>query len=360
MLNIFSKTLLLTLFFSFESYAQLEPIGEHELSNMIGQAFINIDRTDNASGTDFTKLTFGLDVKTSLNSDLLEFGRYERAGEVAGSSDIRITDFALGSIDSDGTIIPFEIKDPFVELAFEDNAGKQDLIGVRLGFGGARGALSGTIESLTGNVNVDIKDTAQALSEADGNFLGDILAALGPSLLGDSPLETRAVLVDSSGERDPVRATKVGIENGFDLVVNTTTVSSFSRGILSITAAVLPNTNCVDGSGFFSGPCDTSINFTANGCEVDGGIGVCFDLSDYNTLDVGNKKADGSFDFAEGLFLSFQTKPVIWKNGTTNTETVSGAFLNVPNGGLEVTLKQALNGTDRVRTKYVDPYFGGF
>ena len=88
MLNIFSKIIFLTMFLSFESTALLEPISEVELSNTIGQAFINIDHTDSVSGPDFTKLTFGLDVKTSLNADLLELGRYERAGETAGSSDI--------------------------------------------------------------------------------------------------------------------------------------------------------------------------------------------------------------------------------------------------------------------------------
>lgn len=359
MLNILLKLTLLLLFIPPLLQAQLVPIDESELSNMTGQAFVNVD-SSSAAGLDFTRVTLGLDVETSLNADLLEFGRYERAGELAGSSDIRISDFALGSIDSNGNIVPFEIKDPFIELAFEDNTGKQDLIGIRLGFGAAKGALSGNIESLTGNVNVDISDTAQALSEADGNFIGDILAALGPTLLGDSPLNTRAVLIDSSGEKDSIRATKIGIENGFDLVVDTRNVNGFSRGILAITAAILPNTSCVDGSGLFSGPCDTSINFTANGCEVDGGISVCFDLSDYNTLDVGEKQDDGTFDFAEGLFLSFQSKAVTWIDGSTSTETVSGAFLNVPNGGLEVTLKQALRGTDRVRTKFIDPYFGGF
>jgi hypothetical protein len=356
MLNTFSRLILLLFFISPLLQAQLVPINESELSNMTGQAFINIDNSSSGS-VDFTKITLGLDVETLLNSDLLEFGRYER--DSVDGADIRISNFALGSIDSNGDIVPFEIKDPFVELAFEDNAGKQDLIGIRLGFGGARGALSGTIESLTGNINVDIKDTAQALSEADGNLIGDILAALGPTLLGNSPLNTRAVLVDGSGERDPIRATKIGIENGFDLVVDTGGVNVISRNILALTALVLPNTYCVDGSGFFSGPCDTSINFTASGCEVDGGIEVCFDLSEYKTLEIGDKQEDDSYDFAAGLFLSFQSKAVTWNDGSTSTTTVSGAFLNVPNGGLEVTLKEALKGTDRVRTKFIDPYFGG-
>lgn len=347
MLNTFSKILLLFLLPVQFSYAQLIPIDEAELSGMTGQAFINIDRSSSNS-IDFTKLSFGLDIKTSLNSDLLELGRYERSGEVAGSSDIRISDFALGKIDSNGNIIPFEIKDPFIELAFEDNAGKQDLVGVRLGFGGAKGALSGNIESLTGSVNVAIRDTASGLAAAD-TLLGDLSAAL----LASSPIETEAVLVNGSGNLDPIRATKVGIPNGNKFNIYASSLGD--RLALNI-ASVIPGLDCIDGS--FFGGCKHG-QITSNDCNALG-IATCFDLANYNTLDVGEKQSDGSFDFANGLFLSFQTKPVTWQDGSTSTGTVSGAFLNVPNGGLEVTLEQAFTGTERVRTRYVDPYFGGF
>lgn len=346
MLNIFSKFIFFICFIVQSAFAQLVPINETELSNMTGQAFINIDR-DSFGSVDFTKLTFGLDVKTSLNSDLLELGRYERSGEAVGSSDIRISDFALGKIDSSGNIIPFEIKDPFIELAFEDNAGKQDLIGVRLGFGGAKGALSGNIESLTGSVNVAIRDTAAGLAAADS-----LLADLSAVLLAGSPIETDAQLVNASGALDPIRATKIGIPNG-----NKFNIIPSSRGDRAalLLASIIPGLDCIS-VGFFQ--CNQA-QITSNNCSALG-IATCFNLSDYNTLEVGNKTGSNTFDFAEGMFLSFQTKPVTWKDGLTNTNTVSGAFLNVPNGGLEVTLEQAFTGTDRVRTRYADPYFGGF
>lgn len=354
MLNTFSKIILFLLLPIQFASAQLIPIDEAELSEMTGQAFINIDEShDNSSGLDFTKVTLGLDVDTLLNADKLDLGNYDRGG---AGSDILIDNFALGKIDSNGNVVPFSIRDPFIELAFDDDAGKQNLVGVRIGFGGAKGALSGTIKSLTGNVNVDIKDTAQALSEADGDFIGDILTALGPSLLGNSPLVASAVLVDSAGNPNSIRASKVGLKNGTEIEIDTRNVNGFSRGILSFTAGILPNTYCVDSSAWFSGPCDTSINFISQGCEVDGGIATCFNLEDYNTLEVGNKKSDGTFDFAEGLSLSFQSERIAWRN-SNGVISEKGAFLNVPNGGLEVTLKEALKGTDRVRTRYVDPYF---
>ncbi len=345
MLNTFSNFFLLLIFIPGLLQAQLIPIEEGELSEMTGQAFMNIDRSA-ANGLDFTKLTLGLDVKTSLNSDLLELGNYTRDG--TPGSDIKINDFALGSIDSDGKIVPFEIKDPFIELAFEDNAGKQDLVGVRLGFGGAKGVLSGSIQSLTGNINIDIRDTADGLSNAD-NGLADLTAAL----LGNSPIEANAVLVNSDGTPNNIRATEIGIKNGetFDIVPT----SGGDKFVLWAAAGLgIGGLNCVD-NGFFS--CGKA-EITAGGCEA-AGIDVCFDLNTYNSLDVGKKQNDGSFDFSEGLFLGFQTKQITWVDGSTSTKATAGAFLNVPNGGLEVTLEQALLGTKRVRTRYADPYFGG-
>lgn len=347
MLNIFSKKLLLLLFPIQVCFAQLVPIDETELSGMTGQAFINLDHSS-SGGLDFTKVSLGLDVKTSLNSDLLDVGNYDNG------SDIRIKDFALGNIEADGSITPFEIRDPFIELAFEQDGSKQNIVGVRLGFGGAKGALSGTIESLSGNINVEIRDTAAGLNDS-----GSLLGGLAAVLLANSPIETTAKLVDSNGNLDQTRASLVGIPNGdtFDIYAS----NSLERIALTF-IDVLPQTSCA--ARTWIGSCK-QLELEAQGCETLG-INVCFDLKKYNTLDVGsNVVKDGngkvtSSDYAQGLFLGFQTKAITWIDGITPTTTTKGAFLNVPNGGLQVNLAEAFKGTDRVRTRYVDPYFGGF
>lgn len=322
MLNILSRILFCALFFVQVSYAQLVPIAEQELSDMTGQAFINIDHTDNLTGTDFTKFTFGLDIKTSLNADLLELGKYERAGELSGSADLRITDFALGHIDSSGSIVPFEIEDPFIELAFEEDvAGKQNLVGVRLGFGGALGKLSGNIESLTGNIDVKLLGRAEPVRDAAGWFLAGLMGAAG---IGDNRILTgNAVLVDKdTGLSDPIRGRTVGMLNGDELT-------------------------CASGGCIIDW-------FSSSRCALLG-ISTCFPLGDFRSLDIGNGTTP-----SEGLFLSFQTKDVTWLDGATSTIATEGAFMNIPNGGITVDFDQALGGIARERTKYVDPYFGGF
>jgi hypothetical protein len=309
--------------------AQLVPISENELAGTVGQAFIDIDRTS-SSGLDFTKVSLGLDVKTSLNSDLLELGRYERSGEAVGSSDIRISDFALGHIDSNGDIIPFEISDPFIELAFDDSSGSQNLVGVRLGFGGALGKLSGNIESLTGNIDVGVYGTGSTIAPNMNCSWIDFICNGAKLLVGgawaNSQFKAKSYLIDSNGNSDPIRATQIGILNGQSLSMPGS--SSFENFIV----------------GFL-----TSQNCSLSGTQT------CFSLQNFKSLDIGDNGAP-----SEGLFLSFQTQTVTWQDGSTPTAASEGAFMNIPNGGINVSFEQAFNGTPRARTKYVDPYFGGF
>ena len=304
----------------------MQPMSDDELGNAVGQAFFQIDRTEGANGFDFTRFTFGLDVDVSLNADLVEFGRYPRAGETA-PSDIRISDFALGSIEN-GVIKPFSIKDPFFELAFERNSqGGQDLVGVRVGFGEAQGKLSGNIESLTGNLEVDVIGTARPIYDVAS--LGQRALLLLAGVTRDTVLSTDAVLQDENGNRDEIRAQWVGVENGVPL-------------------------NCDSGCNL-GGLTDVLLNlFKSDNCQILG-IQTCFRLNTFRTLDI--QKADGSP--ATGMFLSLQTKTVSWVdgNGSINTPAAQGAFLNIPNGGIKVDFEQSFNGTQRVQTKFVDPYY---
>lgn len=328
MLNTFSKILCLLFCFSIQVSAQLIPLNEADLSIMTGQAFINIDHNE-TTDLDFTKITLGLDVETSLNADLIELGNYADNNEQANSADVRIRDFGLGSIDKDGNIVPFKIKDPFVELAFDNSSGRQDLVGFRLGFGGAQGTLSGAIEFLSGNINVNVQGSAAPIRDA--NFLARIL-------LSDSNiLGAQAVLVRGPNEGGDVgnpitedarrRASWVGIPEGDSLgCISGCTLGSAIAGVIGGL-----NINC----GLV-------------------GIDTCFPLKNFQSLRIGDQENDVD---ANGLFLSFQTKAITWYDQGVGTPASKGAFFNIPNGGITVDFDEAFNGTPRVRTRYVDPYF---
>lgn len=151
---------------AFSVAAELKPIADEDLNQYSGQAAIAVDLT--TVGTDdYTKITLGMEVDVQMNVETFELGQYDIPGDPAADVDIR--NMGFGSISTNDTqvqldgqtyalneIIPFEINDPYFEIA-QDNA-TGELKGFRIGFGEARGQLSGDFNSISGNIGVDITD----------------------------------------------------------------------------------------------------------------------------------------------------------------------------------------------------------
>jgi len=176
--------------------AKLEELADDELSAVTGQAFINLT-TDSNAGINYTRVNFGLNIDTQLNIKKLQLGQYNRAGELAGSSDILINNFALGTVGPNDTVNPFKIANPFLELAYDGNR----VVGVRIGFGEAKGTLSGDIQSLTGNIPVHIKGTGDAIYNKSNLLQQSALFLAG--VYRSSIVEADAILVNSGGR--PIR-----------------------------------------------------------------------------------------------------------------------------------------------------------
>lgn len=374
--------------------ADLQPITDDELSQVTGQAFVSVDRQyhpDENDSTSYTRVNLGMDIEIQTNVDVLELGRYERDGEKSGTSDVLIEDFALGYINNrayfdrnskaprqrrpDGSaygeneIVPFLIDNPFFEFAYDENA--EEVVGFRLGFGESMGMLSGRIETLTGNVNVDIIDRGAGLRDASssGNLFDQIIVLLTPLLEGGSPLQTKAQLVygeegdPNIGELDPIRAEHIGIPNGERFVLEG--AGGFTRWSVKnlIGWGSSSRIEVPDCSFFSCGGGD--IYVYAQDCLVLG-IDSCFDLDIYNSFPVGQLETVGGERRitapVDGAFISFQTKDLDWLSDVKKTNpnpedfirATSGAFFNIPNGATEVNLNEALYGTERYRTEYID------
>lgn len=308
--------------------AQMQALDDAELSTITGQAFINLT-TDANAGINYTRVNFGVDVDTQLNIKKLQLGQYNRAGEAAGSSDILINNFALGTVNADNTINPFKVSNPFVEFAYSGN----QVVGVRIGFGEAKGILSGDIQSLTGNIPVHIKGTGEAIyNKAD---VGQRLALFLAGVYRSSTVEADANLVSSGGVSDPVRGTMAGIKNGEGL-------------------------NCT--AGCAGGWTDALLGaFASNNCSILG-IQTCFNLSQFQSLPVGNTADMSSMqNSAKGFFISLQTQDVAWRDMDSNAfmTALKGAFMNMPkyrdaNGNMvspiNIDFDQAFNGIPRQDT----------
>ena len=373
--------------------ADLQPISDSAMSEVTGQAFVSVDRQhhpDETNSTSFTRVNLGMEIDIQSNIDTLELGRYDREGEKPGTADVLIDDFALGYINNraffdrnpkaarqrkrDGSafaeneIVPFQIDNPFFEFAMDEDS--QEIVGFRLGFGKAMGMLSGKIETLTGNVNVDIIDKGQGLSNANsnGNFFDQAISFLAPLLTSGDPISAKAQLVHGAegdpniGELDPVRAEHIGIPNGKSFVIEG--ANGFVRTSLNLLGGGLSSEFELPGcGGLFCGGGDVIIE--AQDCAMLG-IDVCFDLDNFNSFPIGEIEEVGNerriVAPADGAFISVQTKDLDWLEDVSKTNptaddfirATSGAFFNIPNGATEVNLNQALNGTERVRTEYID------
>ncbi|TBW47517.1 hypothetical protein EZI54_22620 [Marinobacter halodurans] len=378
-------------------HAELKPISDEAMSEVTGQAFVSVDRQQYPSAdnnTSYTRVNLGMDIEIQTNADTFELGRYERDGEVEGSSDVLINNFSLGYIyDSsyyernpdaarqlkadgsayqDGEIVPFKISNPYLEFAYDEST--EEIVGFRFGFGESQGILSGAIQQLTGNINIDILDRGEGLSAADsnGNLFDQMVGFLTPVLAGSSPLKTKARLVqgnpdrDNYGGLDPVRAEYIGVPNGEKFVLED--VNYLVAGLIDIISPTLSSELYTENCSLFGG-CDVVV--VAQQCEVLG-IQACFDLGIYNSMPVGQiEDVNGKRTItgpSDGAFISFQTKDLEYLADVAKSDpspedfikATAGAFFNIPNGAVTVNLEEALTGIEGQRREYIDRGVGLF
>ncbi|MCO2633623.1 hypothetical protein FA314_15865, partial [Pseudomonas aeruginosa] len=272
---------------------------------------------------------------SSAASDVYKRQQYNRSGELAGSADIAIDNFALGTVnDTTGAINPFLISNPYIEFAYDGSK----MVGIRIGFGEAKGYLSGDIKTLTGNVPVDLYGTGSQLggSISCGLLALDCLAAkTAITLTGSSQYTAQAELVNSSGNPDPIRAAMIGLKNGTALDMHDSTI------IGSLVNVLLPF-------------------LTSNDCKLMGAQ-TCFNLAQYQSFPIGTvdpNNAQNFIDSSKGFFISMQSQNVQWRDQQDPSKLVAalaGAFLNMSRNAdgtapIKVDFGQAFNGIPRQDT----------
>lgn len=167
MVNQFKSTLAIVLAgMSTCALAELKPLADEELSEFSGQAAVAFDVSQLGMNS-YTRVTLGMEADIQMNINTLELGNYNRAGETL-AADVDIRNLGFGSISEDSSkvqldgntyaandIVPFEFNDPYFEIAQDAS---DDLLGFRLGFGEARGQMSGDFNSISGNIGIEIQD----------------------------------------------------------------------------------------------------------------------------------------------------------------------------------------------------------
>jgi len=357
----------------------LEAISDREMSEVNGQAFIKVEASSYDQGTgawagdyEFTKVNLGLDIETLTTADTLKVGEFERTAYTDGTvpvlnddrtivydqngnpvvheADIIINDFALGRVENyqnaaEATIDPFVIRDPYIELAYKIENGVRRVAGVRIGFGQAKGWLSGEIVSLTGRFQGQIRGLVKTVYDQNCDSWTDSFSCLELSLAQSTEIYTQIDLLDASngsgtagnGEAYLKRASWAGVPNG----------RSFESDDSGLIASLIPTLT------------------VAEDCEVTG-TPACFRTTLYKSIYVGDDQEDFEDGSASGTFVSLQTEAVPWKDlsGLADADRVlteRGAYLNMSQyagkGGdqdvrypLYLDLYTATNGQDRVAT----------
>lgn len=146
----------------------LTPLNDNELSNISGQALVEVLKTIGTggvtgdAGTTFTRIRLG--VKATLNANLgkIELGNYDiPVGTYNADNkaqDILINNATLGCVSTGDGACPvadqyFLVSKPYIEFAYKnDGTPQKELVGLRLGAENVDGWLGGDILSLSGDV----------------------------------------------------------------------------------------------------------------------------------------------------------------------------------------------------------------
>ena len=196
--------------------AELEPISDKEMSKVQGQALMTVDNIEDGTHS-FTRVTMGMDVKTRLNVDNAVVG-----GDDSGS-DIDVSDLALGHYVRDETrtqidgqtynvddVVRFQGAQPYFELARNGN----DLAGFRMGFGEARGTLSGNFASFSGNLGIKINQ--EDGTQVDATLFDDagIATNYRASQIGVPGEDGTCATADQCVALTNVKSMDIGVDNG--------------------------------------------------------------------------------------------------------------------------------------------------
>lgn len=196
--------------------AELEPISDDEMSEVQGQALMTVDNLDDGNHR-FTRITMGMDVKTRLNVDNAVAG-----GDAAGA-DLNVSDLALGHyardanrIQIDGQtysvdeVVRFQGAQPYFELA--ERSG--ELSGFRMGFGEARGTLSGNFASFSGNLGIKLDQGDGTLVDATLFDDAGVATNRRATQIGISGADGTCASPDQCVALTNIRSMDVGVDNG--------------------------------------------------------------------------------------------------------------------------------------------------
>lgn len=136
---------------SFIGGADLVPIADQDLSEIGGQAILNVSTGSTSGGYDYVRLGAGLDILANANVDRLSLGIGGANG--GGGTDIDFRNVSVGTI-SGSTVRGLRMVDPYIEFVWDENGATREVVGMRVGARRMEGNLSSLITSLSGSLRL--------------------------------------------------------------------------------------------------------------------------------------------------------------------------------------------------------------
>ena len=148
-------------FTCYQVNADMKPMDDTAMEATVGQAFIEMD-SNTLNGNQFSRITFGQDVKVQANADSLDLG-YNYNGDLDFSdTDFSATNLSLGYIDTaTNTIVPFEFTNPYFEWVTDAS---NNMVGFRMGAEETKGKLQMDLTSFSGNIGIQF-DTGGTITQ---------------------------------------------------------------------------------------------------------------------------------------------------------------------------------------------------
>jgi hypothetical protein len=178
-------------------------LDEGQMDGVWGQAILDLANTS-ANGLDFSRITLNADISLSANFKELRLGQYAAAANGTGADiDIQALQFGRnplvvpvgGDANRDRVV---KITNPYFEFVYKNAAdpANREVVGMRLGFGGATGYLGTQMRSLSGSLNAAIVNAdgtpGTALDITGKRFdAAGVLPTIGQLQLGNAEGPTR-------------------------------------------------------------------------------------------------------------------------------------------------------------------------
>ena len=129
----------------------LKPLDDAELSGVWGQALLDLTNTSQG-GYDFSRITLNADITMSASLSGLVLGTH-----ADGSSDINISTLNFGRSDASDAQRTVAITNPYFEWVYSGSAaaGNQQVVGMRIGFGGIAGDVGLMMNTVSGALTIN-------------------------------------------------------------------------------------------------------------------------------------------------------------------------------------------------------------